>query len=387
MRRSHIWAIITLTVVVGLIAMKLSSNPKTPVTLDQSDQIVIEAGKIYKSKKKSLYSGEIVDFHPNGGKSYSVTIVDGVLDGKATEWYESGNKKNEVHFDNGIPVGVLLGWHENGNPSYKVTLLDGQAEGITTEFYPSGEKKSVSHYSNGKKNGTETGYYKSRKPLWNANWTNNKLHGDYIKYYPGGNKKSIYKYVHGQSEGEANGWFETGEKSWRSEWADGLPVGTHMEWYKNGRPKKQKSYQNGEISIRTEWHNNGQKSLEAIYQNGIVSNQKSWDSNGTLELAMNNRLAQEPTKTPSQEPNDLKLGKPNPNAVGRHTIWSKPQLTKIYIGKSTDTILTTFGPPDKQLGDTWIYRNLTIIDPLSRRRFTTAQFLIKSKKVFEILAN
>lgn len=387
MRRSHIWATITFSIVGGFVCIKLASNSKTPMTLDQSDQIVIEAGKLYESKKKSPYNGEIVEFHPNGVKSYSVTIVNGVLDGKATEWFESGNKKNEVHFDNGIPVGVMLGWHENGNPSYEVTLQHGQAEGITTEFYPSGEKKSVTHYSDGEKNGAESGYYKSRKQLWNANWAKNKLHGDYIKYYPSGNKKSVYKYANGQSEGEANGWFETGEKSWRSEWVDGLPVGTHMEWHKNGRPKKQQSYQNGGISMRTEWHKNGQKSLEAIYQNGIISTQKSWDSNGTLELAMNNRLGQGQTKNPSQEPNAPKLGKPNPNAVGRHTIWSKPQLTKIYIGKSTDTILTTFGPPDKQLGDTWVYRNLTIIDPLSRRRLTTAQFLIKSKKVFEILAN
>ena len=46
-----------------------------------------------------------------------------------------------------------------------------------------------------------------------------------------------------------------------------------------------------------------------------------------------------------------------------------------------------FDAPDQQLGDTWVYRGMMIIDPISRRRLSTAQFLIKDGKVLEVVAN
>ena len=34
--------------------------------------------------------------------------------GLGTSWYESGEKKKEVHFKNGKLVGLAKGWHKNG---------------------------------------------------------------------------------------------------------------------------------------------------------------------------------------------------------------------------------------------------------------------------------
>ena len=63
------------------------------------------------------------------------------------------------------------------------------------------------------------------------------------------------------------------------------------------------------------------------------------------------------------------------------------RLNAVYQGKSSATVKAAFGAPDQRLGDTWVYRGMMIIDPISRRRLSTAQFLIKDGKVLEVVAN
>ena len=61
-------------------------RPQTePMTLDRdSDQLLTESGRLFESVGDSApYNGPVVDYHPNGNKSYSVTVVDGVAQGKA----------------------------------------------------------------------------------------------------------------------------------------------------------------------------------------------------------------------------------------------------------------------------------------------------------------
>ena len=88
----------------------------------------------------------VMDYHSNGNKAYSVTVVDGVAQGLATEWHENGQKKTEATLQDGEAVGVLRGWYDNGQPQYDVPLQNGEAEGITTEFYPGGQRRNETMY-------------------------------------------------------------------------------------------------------------------------------------------------------------------------------------------------------------------------------------------------
>ena len=78
---------------------------------------------------------------------------------------------------------------------------------------------------------------------------------------------------------------------------------------------------------------------------------------------------------------------PNPNAPGRRMAWNAAQLVAIYTGKTAAVVEAAFGLPDAKRGDTWVYGNMTIINPTTRQRLTTANFLIQDGKVVLVEAN
>jgi len=67
--------------------------------------------------------------------------------------------------------------------------------------------------------------------------------------------------------------------------------------------------------------------------------------------------------------------------------WIAAQLSTIYTGKPSTVVEAAFGLPDTKRGDTWVYGNMTIIDPTTRRRLTTANFVIRNGKVLLVEAN
>ena len=68
-------------------------------------------------------------------------------------------------------------------------------------------------------------------------------------------------------------------------------------------------------------------------------------------------------------------------------VWNAAQLSTVYTGKPSTVVEAAFGLPDTKRGDTWVYNNMTIIDPTTRQRLTTANFLIRDGKVVLVEAN
>jgi len=134
------------------------------------------------------------------------------------------------------------------------------------------------------------------------------------------------------------------------------------------------------LMVIAEWYAKGQKTMEASYSNGKLTAQQRWDADGKLVIATGTSVLPPVTgkKNPSQ---------PKPNPPGRHIKWNVAQLSKIYTGKPSTVVEAAFGLPDTKRGDTWVYGNMTIIDPTTRRRLTTANFLIRDGKVLLVEAN
>ena len=63
------------------------------------------------------------------------------------------------------------------------------------------------------------------------------------------------------------------------------------------------------------------------------------------------------------------------------------QLSTIYTGNPSTVVEAAYGLQDTKRGDTWVYGNMTIIDPTTRRRLTTANFVIRNGKVLLVEAN
>jgi antitoxin component YwqK of YwqJK toxin-antitoxin module len=386
------WIIIGSAAIALVLVLIWFKIEKTPVpSLGDSDLIISDSGILCSVSDSTPYSGPLGEQHHNGQKSYALEIVDGVKQGLAIEWYDNGKKRTEVTLKDGQPIGVMNGWYKNGKQSYKMPLVNGEAEGVVAEYYPSGKRSNLTQYVRGKRHGGETGYSddKNNTKLWEVTWKNDKLDGEYVKFYPTGEKRSVTIYLNGIRDGLDTGFFKDGEKSWSAKWKGDRPIGTHREWYetKGGKPKpkRQQEFSEGRLALLSEWYDNGLQSMEAEYAHGKLVRQTRWNNEGKEVFSWNINI---PQQIPNSEENpETALGKPNPNAIGRRQTWNKNRLKAIYTGKESKTIVAVFGAPDQKLGDTWVYRNLVIFDPNTRRRLSVAQFLIKDGKVLSVEAN
>ena len=264
----------------------------------------------------------------------------------------------ETTLENGQATGAIKGWYRSGKLEYEMPIKNGEIDGIGIEHYETGTKKSETPYVKGSRNGRERGYAETGYKLWEAVWRDDKLHGNYVEFYASGKTNSLTPYVTGLNKGTSTGWYETGEKAWQAKWAAKKPLGTHFEWFPNGQLKRQQSFANGKLMMISEWYANGQKTMEATYSNGKLTAQRRWDPEGKLVIASGTSALPPVTeeKTPSQP-------KPNPNAPGRRMRWNAAQLSTIYTGKPSTVVEAAFGLPDTKRGDTWVYGNMTIIDP------------------------
>ena len=69
------------------------------------------------------------------------------------EWYQSGNKKTEAHYDHGVATGKFVWWYENGQKQAEVDYQAGVPSGIWMTWHPNGLKESQAEYHNGQQIG------------------------------------------------------------------------------------------------------------------------------------------------------------------------------------------------------------------------------------------
>jgi hypothetical protein len=75
------------------------------------------------------------------------------FNGLAREYYENGQLKMEVSFNNGRENGLKRTWYEDGALAIEGTMKEGQYEGLVTSWKPNGKKEAEHEFKNGQKIG------------------------------------------------------------------------------------------------------------------------------------------------------------------------------------------------------------------------------------------
>jgi len=70
----------------------------------------------------------MTEWYENGQKEEEVTYKDGERDGLRTAWYENGQKEWERTYKDGEIVGVWISWNEKGQKEWEGTLEEYEAE-------------------------------------------------------------------------------------------------------------------------------------------------------------------------------------------------------------------------------------------------------------------
>jgi hypothetical protein len=148
-------AIVLLAVLVRLHPEKDVSTPCTP------DQVSLRDGLV-RVDDGTVFSGHIVEHHPDGTLKSRLSVQLGILEGLAerwhtngtlemsetfhegkvhglrTKWYPSGAKLSESTLVDGKMEGVFFAWHENGQPAEKIAMKNDKPSGEARAWYPSG---------------------------------------------------------------------------------------------------------------------------------------------------------------------------------------------------------------------------------------------------------
>lgn len=99
-----------ITLILLLIFVSNAHASRVEVTLDQLKSV---NGVRYIEESGNPFSGRAVDYYDTGGKRLQVEFRNGVKHGKETAWYEDGQIKYMVRYNQGKPQGMGSSWHSS----------------------------------------------------------------------------------------------------------------------------------------------------------------------------------------------------------------------------------------------------------------------------------
>lgn len=169
--------------------------------------------------------------------------------------------------------------------SLVVTLNNGLIDGKYSEYYADGSIFTTGRYSDGKREG-EWKIYTEDGRVWKTyNYKNDLLNGEHVIYHT---KTSIPEtkgsYVNGEKDGVWENFYLSGKRRMRGTYVEGLKNGLFTEWYESGTEKSRTNYVNDMMSGKmTVYYETGAVLYEADMndRNGEI---KGYYRNGTLSF-------------------------------------------------------------------------------------------------------
>ncbi|MBL7953481.1 MAG: hypothetical protein JNJ91_00480 [Flavobacteriales bacterium] len=241
-----------------------------------------------KMKSKTLYrdgmpSGEFVEFYANGNKSmegaFGTTTADirrGREEGLWKEWWENGQLKRTVAYDNGQMTGPCSEWYANGQKRFETNYVlasgrDEMMDGMTREWHENGQLMTEGVYVKGMRDGLWKEYYGSGTLRSEIIFDKTKPSGAVIEYFETGQVLSNGFYEvkgrHLKRTGHWTHFYESGQKQSDGEYVSNEKMGRWQEWYANGQKKEDAFFDKGAYDGRfQDFHENGQLRSEGGFR-------------------------------------------------------------------------------------------------------------------------
>lgn len=122
-----------------------------------------------------------------------------------------GKKKRTVPFINGIIHGKAINYYRDGHIASIELWDNGDPSGKYTAYYKSGAKELEIDIMFGEYNGKEISYFEDGSIFYECEWLHGKRNGCLKRYYGNGNTYSITIYENGKKVGETKYYSKEGE--------------------------------------------------------------------------------------------------------------------------------------------------------------------------------
>ena len=144
------------------------------------------------------------------------------LNGKHTEYYDDGQKKEEGNYKDSEKEGLWTKWYENGQKAQEENYKNGKLDGLSTYWYENGQKEWEANWKDGNQHGLSTHWYENGQKEGESNWRDGKIISA-VHWKPNGEKCPVTNI-----DEDGNGfWLEykdDGTESYRFIFKDGEPV-------------------------------------------------------------------------------------------------------------------------------------------------------------------
>ncbi|PLX18283.1 MAG: hypothetical protein C0599_12400 [Salinivirgaceae bacterium] len=133
-------------------------------------------------------------------------------------------------------------------PKMKGQFVNNKREGVWIKYYENGNRKNEVTYENGKPKGLVRFYYENGNVQEEGNWQVEYWVGEYRYYHENGILSYEFLFdQNGKRTGEQNYYYETGDLMVTGEWSQGKEAGVVTEYYQDGTVKFERNYVDGEI--------------------------------------------------------------------------------------------------------------------------------------------
>ncbi len=188
---------------------------------------------------------------------------------------------------NGLRQGKWQKNYPNGKPVYEGHFKDGEPAGEWTRYYEGGQVKAKIQYDQNSDTASVVMFSQNGEKMAQGSYVDEKRVGKW-QFFSGDQVVSEETFTDGVKDGISRTYYPTGELLEESEWQKGQQTGSYRVFFPNGKPYMQCKYSNGKRNgLCLSYYQNGRVEMEAYYLNNLRHNDwKFYDEDGKLEYTL-----------------------------------------------------------------------------------------------------
>ena len=150
--------------------------PAHPLAIKNYDPHLIRTdhGWLYNDKP---FTGFMIEDEKNNRIVYQLPIIEGIEEGIALGWYNTGEKLLQRPFKHGKIEGCFTQWWPNGKIRYRCHYINNSYQGLQEVFFPNGKLQQESHFQSGKEEGLQRTWDSTGNLISNYTIHDNQLYG------------------------------------------------------------------------------------------------------------------------------------------------------------------------------------------------------------------
>ena len=152
-------------VAAGVFFWPTPSPPPAPVPAELPRAgLTLRDGRMCPLAGGGPYTGIMFERSAQGKRLTEVPLKEGLIQGVARGWYDSGQLEVEETYLNGVSQGVRRRWHQNGQLKSEATIVAGKLHGPYTEWHDNGKKAAHLTLVEGKPEGLSEAWHPDGSP-------------------------------------------------------------------------------------------------------------------------------------------------------------------------------------------------------------------------------